>query len=278
MPILKRDAVSVKYEVRGEGAPVILVNGLALIGKLWDFVADGLAERGHQVVTLDNRGVGDTVIPEDAQWTIADMSEDVLAIADTLGWDTFNLGGLSMGGMITQHLMITSRARLRSAVLMATAPGMVLPGSEDGPKVDPPSPQAMQILSRPPDPEDMEGMQRNMVEALCGPNFAEKNPEKLKWFIGVQKDYPMEMKGVMGQMQALMAFKPWNELPNTNTPTVVIHGDTDQLLTYSNGRALSEQIPGAQLVTAPDSGHLLFMEQPELLIDTISAHIAANAP
>src|SRR5688500_3223575 len=92
------------YDRAGEGEPVMLVMGLGTPRIGWFHQFQYLSQR-YDVTSFDNRGVGETVAT--APWTMEDMANDVTAIAEEFGHDTFHLVGVSMGGMIAQELALT---------------------------------------------------------------------------------------------------------------------------------------------------------------------------
>jgi pimeloyl-ACP methyl ester carboxylesterase len=72
-----------------------------------------------QVAVFDNRGVGYSSTPQ-GPYTMSMMADDTLAVADALGWATFHLVGVSMGGMISQHVALKAPQRLQSLTLITT--------------------------------------------------------------------------------------------------------------------------------------------------------------
>ncbi len=78
------------------------------------------------------------------------------------------------------------------------------------------------------------------------------------------------LDGVLGDLAALMErpdFTP--TLPDIHVPTLVIHGEADQIIPASEARLMADAIPGAQLRLLPGAGHLLNMEQPEAFNDAV---------
>ena len=64
MPILDtRDGAHIQYKVAGEGPPVILIHGWPLTGDMWEYQTVALVEAGHQVITYDRRGFGQSSHP-----------------------------------------------------------------------------------------------------------------------------------------------------------------------------------------------------------------------
>ncbi|MFN8106036.1 MAG: alpha/beta hydrolase [Acidimicrobiia bacterium] len=270
MSTARNGDVEVAYEVAGDGPPVVLVQGVGGVGRSWVLVADALATRGRTVVTMDNRGVGGTYMPRGAAWTVADMAADVLAVADACRLDTFHLAGLSMGGMISQELLVMRPERLRSVTLLGTHYGM----TEDpaAPPYVAPDPTALAALANPVDRADPAGSARRMFELLAGPGFLERHPERLDLMLEIGSEVPMPMRGFMSQFAAVSQWSAYDRLGPAPVPAVVVHGDADPLIPPENGRNLAERI-AAPLRLLAGCGHMLFLEAPADLVEIIDAQI-----
>ncbi|HEY0871822.1 MAG TPA: alpha/beta fold hydrolase, partial [Vicinamibacterales bacterium] len=118
MPTIATKNARIQYWITGTGPAVILVQGVGVIGEGWRPQIDELKDR-YTVVWLDNRGIGQSVFTT-RDLSIQDMAEDVLAVADAEGLETFHLGGHSMGGLVAQQLALTARPRVLSLTLMCT--------------------------------------------------------------------------------------------------------------------------------------------------------------
>ncbi|MBA2423810.1 MAG: alpha/beta fold hydrolase, partial [Actinobacteria bacterium] len=99
-------SVKIAWERRGEGFPLVLVQGLGYARWGWEPVADALAER-YEIVLLDNRGIGESDAPPGA-YTAAEMAGDVLGVLDESGVDRAHVVGTSLGGMVAQELALTA--------------------------------------------------------------------------------------------------------------------------------------------------------------------------
>lgn len=113
------DGVKIHYTVSGQGDPVILIHGLYSSAKLnWDLpgTTTELA-RHHLVITLDNRGHGESGKPlEEGQYGVK-MVEDVTRLMDHLKIEKATIVGYSMGGMIALKFVSLHPDRVNSAVL-----------------------------------------------------------------------------------------------------------------------------------------------------------------
>lgn len=70
-------------------------------------------------------------------------------------------------------------------------------------------------------------------------------------------------QGYLGQVQGIMAWNCFDRLPSIEARTLVIHGETDQLVPPANARIIADRIPGARLVMLPHASHIFTTDQPE---------------
>ena len=118
MPILTTAGASLLYSRAGNGPPVLLIQGVGVVGNGWTPQVDGLRER-FTLVSFDNRGIGASTT-RDGRLTIEDMAADALAIMDAEGIERFHVAGHSMGGVIAQALALRVPARVKSLAFLCT--------------------------------------------------------------------------------------------------------------------------------------------------------------
>src|SRR5437016_506094 len=104
MPTTKVNDINIYYEVYGEGAPLLLVQGIAVRGESFALQLPALVQH-FKTIIFDNRGVGKTDQPQGA-CSIAAMADDAVGLLDVLDIDRAHVFGVSMGGMIAQELMV----------------------------------------------------------------------------------------------------------------------------------------------------------------------------
>ncbi len=83
--------------------PFLLVHGLASNARLWDGVARHLAQRGHPVVAVDQRGHGRSSKPDDG-YDMTTVADDLRLLIDALGWERPAVAGQSWGGNVVLEL------------------------------------------------------------------------------------------------------------------------------------------------------------------------------
>ncbi len=107
---------------------MVLLQGLGLSSAFWFDVPRLLASderRPRHVIAIDNRGTGRSDKPR-RLWTMGTMADDVIAVLDHAGVDSAFIVGISMGGMIAQHVALRHPSRVRGLVLLATTAGFLM--------------------------------------------------------------------------------------------------------------------------------------------------------
>src|ERR1700730_4084768 len=107
--------------------PLVLLHGITGHARTWDTLAVALADTWH-VLTLDQRGHGDSDPAPDGDYSVGAMADDLGAFADALGLSTFALLGLSMGGRVAMGFAGEHPQRVQRLVIVDIAPDIHPPG------------------------------------------------------------------------------------------------------------------------------------------------------
>jgi pimeloyl-ACP methyl ester carboxylesterase len=100
-------------------APLLLcIHGLSANLVAFSYLADHLAGRDRQVVAVDLRGRGRSEVTPPGTYGLDNHARDVVEIASSLGVDTFDLAGWSLGALISMRVALTHGARLRTVTLI----------------------------------------------------------------------------------------------------------------------------------------------------------------
>jgi pimeloyl-ACP methyl ester carboxylesterase len=247
---LVRNEVRLAYQVYlGTPAvpPLVMIMGLAGVKEDWRQLAPGLAVN-RPVLVMDNRGIGESDVPP-GPYTISMFVDDVLAAMDELGWKQADVFGISMGGMIAQQLVLAQPERVRRLILGCTMHG--------GPRQVPPRPEVLQALL-PQRNVDPQFALRKAMMVNYTPQWVESHPEFFDALLRENTRYKRSSRGIMAQMQAIMKFDVENLLSQIGCPTLVIHGDEDQLLPLPNGQAIAAKIPGSIFHLLHHCGHVFW--------------------
>lgn len=287
----KINGISIEYEVHGpdDGEPLLLIMGLGAQMTRWPpGLYEKLVARGFRVIRFDNRDVGlsqkFTGVPTvesvviarmqgqkpDIPYTLDDMAADAIGVLDFLDIKRAHICGASMGGMIGQLVAADYAERVLSFTAVFTSTG--------NPSLPPAKPEAMAVLTtRAGDPNtDIEAYLDQMIinaRTIGSPGypFDEKIVrERLR--ADVLRAY--EPAGVARQIAAVVASGDRRTKAATiKAPVVVVHGDSDPLVSVEGGKDLAATIPGAELRIIPGMGHDL----PPALYDVIADAISRAA-
>ena len=208
--------------------------------------------RRFRTLALDYRDVGDSD-PAGEPYTIAEVADDVAALAQELGIERASLVGISMGGFIALELALRRPALVDKLILVVTSAG--------GPTHVSTSPEIMRLLM--PGEEQIEtgAGARRVCAAVAGPGFADREPEEIDAFVAIARHRPMTRDAYLRQLQACRAHDVSDRLDGIHAPTLVMHGDVDPLVPLENGRLLAERIEGATLIVYPRTGHIPEVER-----------------
>jgi pimeloyl-ACP methyl ester carboxylesterase len=265
VPTLNVNDIELHYERRGDGEPLLLIQGMTGHSLHWGEPLLEALERHFELVLYDHRGVGRSA-PYASPFTIADLATDAGALLEALEIERAHVLGISMGGMVAQELALASPERVLTLTLGATYCGG--PGSRftDDRVVND---LAMAILSGDAERKMRAGWNFNVSTSFA---TGEGNFER---FSEVAAAYPVPVPMIMAQVQAIMAHDTSSRLGEIAAPTLVVHGTADQMLDASNGELVASLIPGARLELLDGVGHLFFWEQPEHTARLIAEHVAA---
>ncbi|HUF32467.1 MAG TPA: alpha/beta fold hydrolase [Acidimicrobiales bacterium] len=250
MPVVQRDDAEIWWDERGEGDPVLLIQGLGYPSDMWYRLEPALAER-YRVIRFDNRGVGRTGVPA-GPYTIETMAGDAAAVLDAAGVGAAHVVGASMGGVIAQELVLTRPERVASLVLGCTTPG----GAEAAPL----SPEAMEmVMARATMSAD------EAAEVAVPFVYAAGTPRsRIDEDVAVRLANPTSPEGYSNQVAGVVQHAgTFSRLGTIAVPTLVVHGLEDRLVDPANAKILADAIPGARLELLPDASHVFFTDQPE---------------
>jgi poly(3-hydroxyoctanoate) depolymerase len=231
---------------RGEGNPLLMINGLGGNVEMWGAAEQRLSTFARTIV-FDSPGSGRSPTPS---WpvSIRALAHIVAGALDELGHEQVDVLGFSLGGLIAQELARAERPRVRRLALVATACGW---GSMPG------SLQSLALISMP-----MRYHSRGFYEqtkSLLSPADA-----ALLRRHGALTDarlrHPPSIAGYMAQLWAGALWSSLRWLPSLRVPTLVLHGAGDHLVPSANGVQLARLLPESRLHVLPDEGHLLVFD------------------
>jgi 3-oxoadipate enol-lactonase len=245
------------YRTAGtEGPWVVLLMGLGASSHMWLDVPDRLARESprYRVLTVDLLGTGESD-PLTRPCSLRTMARHVVAAMDAAGVGRAYVVGLSMGGMVAQHVAIDHGHRLEGLVLMATTPGLVYGGL--------PTPRALRSLIRVSlgrSEQIAEAMVADLILPRMQRHRAREMVERLR---DAHRAAPTQTQAFVWHLLACTLHSTGRDLRRIRAPTVVVTGDDDIVMGRRASRALVARIPGATLEVVPSCGHGISFTHPE---------------
>ncbi|TDD51538.1 alpha/beta fold hydrolase [Nonomuraea terrae] len=236
------DGVKLSYQVRGDGPPLVLLQGQANDHHWWDPVRADF-EGAYQTITFDYRGTGDSDKP-DEPYTTRGFADDVVAVLDELGVRRAHVYGTSMGGRVAQWLAADQAGRVGALVLGCSSPG----GAHGFER----SNEVRRSLAQP----DRAAATRALLELMYTPAWLAAHPGPYHT-VG---DPRMPAYARRRHLAASAGHDSWDALPAVTAPTLVVHGTDDVFNPAANAPLLAERIPGASLRMIDGARHAYFEE------------------
>ncbi|HVA82084.1 MAG TPA: alpha/beta hydrolase [Candidatus Binataceae bacterium] len=251
-----KDGLKIRYEIRGAGAPVVLIMGFSGSGRTWGEPFLKLMAERFRIFMIDNRGTGESDHPDRA-WKLSDMADDVACVLEHTGTPASHVYGISMGGMIAQEYTLTYPARVKGLILGCTHCGAAHSVAAN--------PENIAKLMPQPGMNPLEAAQL-AFSAVCGKAFLNSaaGQQTLAARMADSANYPITPAHTyMRQAAAIAGYETFARLGEIKAPTLVIHGDDDNIVPVGNAEILHRGIAGSKLKILPGAGHMFFWERPE---------------
>ncbi len=264
------NGVSLAYRRIGPplGMPLVMLQRFRGNMDDWDpLVVDGLAYE-HPVVLFDGRGIGRSggTTPDD----VGAMADDAAAFIDALGERHVDLLGFSLGGMVAQQMLIERPDLVRTTVLVGTGPrgstGVFSPDVVNAASTIPADAQSLLSLFFEPSESSQSAGHRHLERLM----------------VRADREPPAGENTVRAHVDAIHA---WTQkaaaadgLASVRQPVLVVSGSHDIMIPTANSYNLSQQLPNAELIVYPDSGHGSLFQYPERFTRDVAHFVADSAP
>jgi pimeloyl-ACP methyl ester carboxylesterase len=251
MPFTTNGTVKIYWESVGEGPAVLLVAGRGMTVDGWWSTIPVLA-RSFRVITFDNRDTGRST-PMAWPYSVAQMAEDAVAVLDAAGEQRAHVYGISLGSLVAQEVALRHPDRVHALVLGASSAG--------GFAAYMPTAFVETFFAR------AGAMTLEEADwAAVSITYAEKtrrlHSERIFADIAHRANSPVQPLASLHQAAAVAAHDTYDRLDRISAPTLVVHGEQDVVVRPANALVLAERIPGAELQTWPDAGHMYIIDEP----------------
>jgi len=257
------------FETAGEGPPVVLVHGLGMNLRMWDWPWPALAGR-FQAVRYDLLGHGESDKPRDG-YSLTRFADQTAALMDGLGLDRAALVGFSLGGMIVSAFALARPERVSALAILNSS----YDRTED---------ERAAVLKR-VEQAARDGPKATVEAALTRwftPGFGARHPEVLarveRWILANDPEVYPKIYRVLAECDGELAGK----IAAIRAPTLVMTGGDDHGNSPDMARHMAALIPGARCEILPGLRHMALAEDPEgvtaPLVDFLDAALSAATP
>ena len=255
----RRLRVAVRPGTEPGRPPLLLCNGIGASLELLEPFVEAL-DPAIEVIRFDPPGVGGSPVPP-LPYPFAALARLVGRLLDALGYDRFDVLGISWGGGLAQQLAFQNPRRCRRLVLVATATGCLMVPAGPG------------LLLRMATPRRYwdAGYARAIAGDLYGGRMRSRPDLVQELILGLGR--PASGRGYLYQVAAGAGWTSLPFLPLIRQPTLILAGDDDPIIPLVNARVMARLLPAARLHVYPD-GHLGLLTMRDELAPLVAGFLA----
>ena len=261
MPTIKtRDGTKIFYKDWGKGQPVVFSHGWPLNADAWDDQMFFFASNGYRAIAHDRRGHGRSM----QTWNGNDMdtyADDLAALVEELDLrNAIHIGHSTGGGEVARYIGRHGTERVSKAVLVGAVPPGMLKTAKN--------PEGVPIEAFDQIRAGVKGDRSQFYKDLSAPFYGANRPGSTVsqgvrdafWLMSMQAGFPAAYDCV----KAFSESEFTDDLKKFDVPTLVIHGDDDQIVPITvGGLRSSKMIKGATLKIYKGAPHGLMTTHKE---------------
>lgn len=243
MPTADIRGARIYYEINGTGHPLVLTMGQGTGPEAREELLTGLSKH-RTVLTYDQRGTGRSGAADSSQ-SIEDMSLDIVALMDEVGFARADVMGISTGTGMATALAAGSPGRVERLVLAA-------PWSHGDDYLM--TLQKMRMAAASTMPADYYSHLNALL--VYPPEYRREHSSRFKKKALTALDQPQNASLISARLNAILAFDARPLYARIRCPTLVLGARDDLVMPLWFAEEAANTISGARLVTFENGGHL----------------------
>lgn len=257
------DDIDVAWFEAGRGDPLVLVHGLADDHRAWRRAVPDLMLR-RRVILYDLRGHGQTTLGN-PDGSLRQLGDDLLGLMDSIGVETADIAGFSLGGTIAMRVAMDHPKRVGRLALVATS-------SRVGRAAGDWYRERVGMVER-NDPHLRETLDRDTADVYA------ESPGELEEGLLIRRQStadPLGYGNACAAMAALSAAPLDPELSKIAAPTLIVASDKDRHCPPRAAEIIAAGIRINQLEVIAGAGHPIPVEKPRELAALINGFLGAH--
>ena len=263
MPMIKVNDINMHYEIQGDGFPFVMIIGLGSPCDWWEPALIEEISKKYKVLIFDNRGVGQTDKPS-MKYSMKMFVDDTVGLMNALNIERAYVLGISMGGMIAQELVLNYPEYVEKLILCATNCGLSFLQKWGVRLFKPIAKLYMKSKIKTPEKRG-----EYLIKSMFTEEFIKENPKYIEKARQRLLKTPTPFEDYLRQFNAILNHNTRKRLKNIDKPTLILHGKRDTLVSYKSSLKLAELIPYPKLVLFNNSGHALFSQETDKVLQMI---------
>jgi 3-oxoadipate enol-lactonase len=255
------DAMTLAYEDRGAGSPLVLVHGHPFNRSLWAPQVEYVSRGEWRVIAPDLRGYGETtVVP--GTTTLETFARDIAGLLDQLELGKVVLAGVSMGGQIGLEFHRLFPDRLLGLVLADTS---AQAETESGKKIR--IEMAERLLR-----EGMGPYADEVLPKMVSPANIRALPAVAEQVLGMMRSTSPE--GASAALRGRAERPDYVDmLSRIDVPTLIVVGQDDEFTPVADAELMHRRIRRSRLAVIEGAAHLPNLERPRAFNDALQSFL-----